>query len=115
MIETGMSPREWELAREAVDAIARVFEQHEGGVFDVGALRKLDHHAYTVRISTADAVCREKLGDIQDRAAVYFSSRCGDRGRREGTPSVESLSLEIEQAVGALRARLQELGSAASA
>ena len=98
-----MSLREWERARAAVEAIARVFERHQGGVFDAGALRELDHHAYAVRVCTADRLCREILGRIQDRAAVYFSSRA---------LSVESLGLEIEQAVGALRARLRELGPA---
>ena len=100
-----MSLWEFELADEAVDRIALVFERHPGGVFDAAALTELDHHAYAVRICTSDAVCRKKLGLIQDCAAVYFSSEA---------PAVESLGYEIQTAIGSLRERLRQMRSDAT-
>ena len=97
-----MGAWEFELADEAVDRIARVLERHPGGVFDADALTELDHNAYAVRVCTRDAVCREQLGVIQDRAAVYYSGRAR---------AAERLGREIQRAIGALRARLRELRS----
>ena len=98
-----MNVEESELVGKAIDGIAEVFEQHPGGVFDPAALTKLDHHAYAVRIRTTDETCREKLGYIQDRAAVYFS--------RTGC---EAYRGEIDEAVSALRARFREMQSEAA-
>ena len=93
-----MCPWESRLVREAIDGVARIFELHDGGVFDAIALRELERHASAVRIYTTDAFCRERFTYIQEQAAVYFSSR-----RHEGVKS------RIENALAALRARLQQL------
>jgi hypothetical protein len=110
MVVSRMSLWEFELADEAVDRIAQVFERHRGGAFDAAALRDLDHHAYAVRICTNDELCREKLGFIQDRAAVYFS----DKPREGEAPTVEVLGYEIQSAIGSLRERLCEMRSEAT-
>jgi hypothetical protein len=109
-----MNLRESELVREAIDGIAQVFEQHEGGVFNATALKELDHLAYTVRICTTDAVCREKLGFIQDQAAVYFTDRRLKNHRKEKMPGVEFLRSEIKKAVVSLYARFVQIRSKAA-
>ena len=109
-----MNFRESELVPKAIDGIARVFEQHQGGTFNATALRELDHHAYTVRIYTTDAICRQKLSYIQDLAAIYFSDRRPERDRSENISRVEFLGLEIKQAVASLRERFVEIRSSAA-
>jgi hypothetical protein len=111
---TGMNLEEPELVSEAIDGIADVFARHPGGVFDPAALTRLDHHAYTVRIRTTDETCREKLGDIQDRAAVYFSGRGCEAYRRGQMSGAEVVRREIDAAVSALRARFREMQSEAA-
>jgi hypothetical protein len=109
-----MNLEESERVSEAIDGIADVFARHPGGVFDPAALTRLDHYAYAVRIRTTDETCREKLGYLQDRAAVYFSGRGCEAYRSGRMSGAEYVRRELDEAVSALRARLREMQSQAA-